>query len=1192
MATSNYPDPNPITYDLVPTYCLIKAVTISSGIAYIQFTAVNAGSITANPMVISAWQRLKNEYPRYAYPGFDNRVQTASNSVLAAVSAVVNAAKNLSELKKSFYQKANARQYASAVTIGKSFVKLVNTNGFKLGGPPRVTKIQISDTWNLSNPSATAVAYGQAYSYTTTDNGTMISSGVATYEPSIGNDENALKQPVPYVEKIKGAINNYFDLELPLGESFYPAATITYSKITVNDLDKTGSPSNKTGSIVNEFYTSRDYPVKVRALPIIPNTFKPPGYYSLTRSSSDDETCLSQGYSFEVNDMNGKQKAVTVYDMAGAIISGTAYYYNSQANGTALSLNNQVNVIDPATLLQASRVLGRDVDFFTDVREQETSNRGQAINLGGDIFPIPPWIPFFGLPHFPVNQNDDYKLFRSVCAVKVIQNYGILNKVVKTENGSSITTENLAYDALTGEALVTRTQNEFKKYIYSVNIPAYWVYKGMGAAYQNLGVLLSGFTTNTNGEITTSYTGYVQGGDEILDTNNGNHYWVIDNQAVSGGGTTKKLVDRNGFINANYNPAALVKIVKSGFHNMLTASTTTLASLNRPFTADNHLQLISSGDLTAMKVINASVTTYDENWTQDKLCPNPVVNTSYVFSFRAGDDGEYCGSGAIIKPDSLSAPVTSTAAVWQNSLNLRSGIWINQPSSTTLNESMGFDRCITITKAKDYFFGFAADNGIQIYIDGALADSLYRGSTSSFNYWHVNPHYLSTGKHTIHVEFVNVTAGASAGLEIYDNNAEELTNPSVSASDLKIIFSTASLLNSTFVQSFRTVSGAKVWHYTINGAEMQVSSPNVQQVANPYIQGFLGNWRPYQTKVFQQSRNYSYSASLPRQGVDVKNAGFVNSFYSYWYLNTGTSLLTVNPNGTRWVTANTVTLYDKYGQQLENRDALARYSAAKFDFNGELPSAVASNAMNREIYANSLEDSKFTPGTGSNTATCSLPEFTQLSTGYELKQLAVNTISHSGNYSALLPFDGVTLSTITDTLQQKNNAYLTLDGLKQYMTLNTTGLYPNGFEPYPNKKYIFDAWVNDAHPNDKSANLTLSVNGNNIPLKCKAVVENWKLVEGTIDLSTISLGLLNISITPNAGNTIYIDDIRIHPFDAQLKTYAYDDKTLRLMAEIDENGFATFYEYDDEGLLIRVKKETEKGIMTLKESRSTYRRKF
>jgi hypothetical protein len=44
------------------------------------------------------------------------------------------------------------------------------------------------------------------------------------------------------------------------------------------------------------------------------------------------------------------------------------------------------------------------------------------------------------------------------------------------------------------------------------------------------------------------------------------------------------------------------------------------------------------------------------------------------------------------------------------------------------------------------------------------------------------------------------------------------------------------------------------------------------------------------------------------------------------------------------------------------------------------------------------------------------------------------------------------------------------------------------------------------------------------------------------------------------------------------------------MAELDENNFATFYEYDDEGILIRVKKETEKGTMTIRESRTGVKR--
>jgi YD repeat-containing protein len=256
-----------------------------------------------------------------------------------------------------------------------------------------------------------------------------------------------------------------------------------------------------------------------------------------------------------------------------------------------------------------------------------------------------------------------------------------------------------------------------------------------------------------------------------------------------------------------------------------------------------------------------------------------------------------------------------------------------------------------------------------------------------------------------------------------------------------------------------------------------------------------------------------------------------------------------------------------------------------------LPSAGASNAMNREIYAASLEDNLFVPGSSANADTCNIREFIQPSNQHTLKQLAVNTVAHSGNYSAQLHAEGVTLSTIIDTVHQKTAPYLALDIQKQYTTQTSTGLYPNGFEPYPGKKYIFDAWVNDGLPGDKVIRIALSINGNSVPLKCKAVVEGWKLMEGTMDLSTLgSATALNISIVPASGYTVYIDDIRMHPFNAQMKTYAYDDKTMRLIAEIDENGFATFYEYDEEGLLIRVKNETEKGIMTLKESRSSYRR--
>ena len=51
-----------------------------------------------------------------------------------------------------------------------------------------------------------------------------------------------------------------------------------------------------------------------------------------------------------------------------------------------------------------------------------------------------------------------------------------------------------------------------------------------------------------------------------------------------------------------------------------------------------------------------------------------------------------------------------------------------------------------------------------------------------------------------------------------------------------------------------------------------------------------------------------------------------------------------------------------------------------------------------------------------------------------------------------------------------------------------------------------------------------------------------------------------------------------------MKSYVYDVKN-RMTAELDENNYATFFDYDDQGNLIRVRKETEKGIITVNESR-------
>jgi hypothetical protein len=105
------------------------------------------------------------------------------------------------------------------------------------------------------------------------------------------------------------------------------------------------------------------------------------------------------------------------------------------------------------------------------------------------------------------------------------------------------------------------------------------------------------------------------------------------------------------------------------------------------------------------------------------------------------------------------------------------------------------------------------------------------------------------------------------------------------------------------------------------------------------------------------------------------------------------------------------------------------------------------------------------------------------------------------------------------------------------------------------------------------------------------IIEGWQRIEEVIAIPAsaldINLELVNLSTSDD----VYFDDIRILPVDGQMKTYVYDPVTLRLSATLDENNYATFYEYDEEGKLIRVKKETEKGIMTVQESRESSKKK-
>ncbi len=158
------------------------------------------------------------------------------------------------------------------------------------------------------------------------------------------------------------------------------------------------------------------------------------------------------------------------------------------------------------------------------------------------------------------------------------------------------------------------------------------------------------------------------------------------------------------------------------------------------------------------------------------------------------------------------------------------------------------------------------------------------------------------------------------------------------------------------------------------------------------------------------------------------------------------------------------------------------------------------------------------------------------------------------------------------------------------------------------KKFIVSAWVKEEHANqqktyDESSvliryydvdpneedpqqipdNTTLA--GEFVP--SGKIIDGWQRIIGVVEVPEYIEDLFVDLKAKDANIDCYFDDIRIFPYNGTMKSFVYDEDTQRLMAELDENNYATFYEYDHEGGLVRVKKETEKGVYTIQETRSS-----
>ena len=253
-----------------------------------------------------------------------------------------------------------------------------------------------------------------------------------------------------------------------------------------------------------------------------------------------------------------------------------------------------------------------------------------------------------------------------------------------------------------------------------------------------------------------------------------------------------------------------------------------------------------------------------------------------------------------------------------------------------------------------------------------------------------------------------------------------------------------------------------------------------------------------------------------------------------------------------WTWTAEITKYSPFNFEIENRNALGIYSSALYGYKQSLVTAVANNARYEEIGFDSFEnDSNIAIGYSRGHLQVEMTPTTTITTEY----------AHSGQNS---------LKTRELYLRMNENTFLQLQS---------------------GKEYVFSCWVRKGSCNtlgNLGESYVLTFNGDPQNLTREAKVECWQRVEFTFKAAT---GVNTIQLrSSDIFSDIYVDDIRIAPANATIKSYVYDPQNYRLVAELDENNYATFYNYDEEGILVQVKKETERGIMTIKTTRQNLKK--
>ncbi|MHA4808143.1 hypothetical protein ACX0G9_08545 [Flavitalea flava] len=1179
-------------------------------VIYLKLRPVDGKGPLANASVHFLIENL----PGQAFPGYDLSDETGIAALFDLITSELGSLEN--PFRNAETQMRSSGN-GSTVSLVNSFVRLNSPSFIKYGGGYRVKRITVKDNWNPMSNQYTS-QYGQDYDYTTsiTVSGSpiTISSGVASYEPGIGSEENPFREILQFENKLPLASAQYGSIEMPALEGLYPAPLVGYSKVTVRSIHRNGTHADSIvksaiGKQVTEFFTARDYPSFSAYTPLFTMDYhKNPPFTFFYKETIDKRAC-SQGFLVETNDMHGKLKSQSVFSENDGVtpLSYTLHTYkNTGSNG----LNDLVDFVHNEQSGKVSRGnMGIDMELMTDVREFIVISNGFNGQAQVDFFTFVPW-PVFGVFIYPLEAYSENK-YRAVTTTKLINYHAIEDSVIINDKGSTVTSKTIAYDGETGNPLLTKTMNEFNDPIYNTTYPAYWAYSGMGPAYQNIDMQFSGVNISS-GKITSGIAdlSVFESGDElyidphvvttgspscVTESPYRNKVWVFDtnknNTALTVPSANRNLMILDSAGLPFTKAGVSFRVVRSGKRNELGLSVGSATSMQNPIqTIGGIRQLIVNN---TANVVAASAIDYKEKWKTDN---DEILKTSLTFINCAYVESIDCNGTLQKHVNPYVIGLVGNYKPCRSYSYYGARAEMDPAVNTTIRKNgylSGFNN----------YWGFNSSNNlvpdntntnwvwnselIKVNAKGQeleTRDPLNRYTAAQYGYSKNFPIAITNN--------AMYTEAAYEGME--DIGYNEKINKSIPYTCSARHFDLTNLANARLVNTDTAAFTAHSGKYVmaVNANSVVTKPLNLNPVSNP---DFSLQFGTVTSQVLNNlGGNYTIDPTYPN-----------SLYFSPPTFSFGTSAVSIG------VFPNSNTLFHRYNVAWDTYIQIANAGTYNFNmilrasYNGLANATTYSNNMTVIIY-----DLNGNPYGGGQSVSMNIPfipvgQYTTSSYSVYLCK-GIYHILGSCNERAQMP----------SSPAESENTYewnCSNCGSPDYASLTTqAGCTSNTpiagdssmlnpvFSLPANKQIALSAWVREDcgnaagvpcyRTNYSNNHMAIQFPGSVIMPYINfyprgVIIEGWQKIDTVFsvpsDASTANLVLANDSL-----RNVYFDDIRLHPFNAEMKSYIYDPRTLRLSAELDENNYATFYDYDEEGQLIRLKKETIQGIKTIKEIRS------